>query len=188
MNPISSEKIVYTLSKEDYLQHLLYAASKTPSVQKKRKINRLALPILYLAVAVFGFFKENLAMVMAMMGLAFLWYMYFPRWEKKQYLKNYSKYLDQQVQDKVHKEIELEFSNQHILQTEDDTQYLITYDQVRAWHETSSYVYIGLLDNYTIIIPKLFLEEKLEIITDLIQNNTEQIEVPFIRDLSWKWE
>ncbi len=184
----SHQKISFTLSREDYLRHLLYASSKTPSVIRKRKINRIVLPILYLSIAVFGIFQNNMSLFASFAILSVLWFWYFPKWESGQYIKQYNKYLDRHIQEKVGKEIQLEFTPEQIVQTEDDTQYIIPYDQIRGWYETSYAVYIGLLDNYTIIIPKHLIEkDELNLIEKITRNNTKDISFPFVKDLDWEW-
>lgn len=180
-------KLKYSLRKEDYLQHLLYSASKTPAILKKRKRNRIILPVLYLSIGIFGFINGNFPLFMALLALAALWYWAFPRWEQKQYIRQYSKYLDTQLQEEAGKDIELEFSPGQILQKESGQVFSIQYDQIRGWFETTDAVYIGLNDGYTVIIPKTGISQLAEI-ENIVRGNDANVVIPQIKDLNWKWQ
>lgn len=187
MNNPSPVKLSYTLSKNDYLDHLLYTASKTPSVVKKRRNNRIILPILYLSIALFGIAIGNLAMFSSLFLLSLLWYILFPKWENKQYIRQYSKYLDEQLEDNTDEDVELEFSNASIIKKGADYEYTIFYRQIRGWYETGQAIYIGLMDDYTIIIPKRSVQQ-LDEIEEIVSNNQEGVLIKVTKDLNWKWE
>lgn len=182
-----SIKLKYSLNREDYLQHLLYSASKTPAILKKRKRNRIILPVLYISIGIFGFISGNIPLFLALLVLAVLWYWAFPKWEQKQYTKQYSKYLETQLQEENGKDIELEFSTEQIIQKEEGQAFSIHYNQVRGWFETKEAVYIGLNDGYTIIIPKAEVNQLADI-ENLVLNNEENAAIPQIKDLDWKWK
>lgn len=182
-----SISLSYTLTKDEYLDHLLYTASKTPSVIKKRRNNRLILPVLYLSIAIFGFFIENFALFSSLLLLAILWYLLFPKWENKLYVKQYSKYLDKQLQDNKGELIELKFNRDYISKKRNGQSFTIPYGQIRGWYETSQAVYIGLLDNYTIIIPKKSTYQLKEI-ERIVTSNNENLPIHVVKDLDWKWE
>lgn len=184
----NTHKIIsFELNKNDYLQHLLYSASKTPSVIQKRRRNKIILPIIYLMVAIFGIIQSNFLLVIVMAVMATLWFWWFPSWEKKQYIKQFNKYLDENVQNEIGKEIILEFGPQEIIQTEKNQSFNVTYDQIRGWYETQSGVYIGLEDGYTIIIPKNN-EEDITEIKLIVFNNEPNIPINEILDLDWEWK
>ncbi len=180
-------KISFFLTKEDYLQHLLYSASKTPDILRKRKRNRIILPVIYLSVGIFGFINGNMALFAALLLLAALWYSIFPKWEQKQYVNQYSKYLDTNLKDEIGKEVSLEFSAEHIIQTEKNQKFTTAYDQIRGWYETGQAVYIGLNDGYTIIIPKAGINHLAEI-ENIVLNNQDGITISQVKDLSWEWK
>lgn len=180
-------KLKYSLRKEDYLQHLLYSASQTPAILKKRKRNRIILPVLYISIGIFGFINGNFPLFFALLTLAILWYWAFPKWEQKQYSKQYSKYLDTQLQEENGKDIELEFSTEQIIQQEAGQTFSIQYDQIRGWFETKEAVYIGLNDGYTIIIPKADIQQ-LDDIENILLSNGSGITIPQVKDLNWEWK
>lgn len=179
--------ISFKLEKNDYLEHLLYSASKTSSVQQKRRRNKIILPIIYLGIGIFGIIQGNLFMVISMIIMASLWLYFFPSWEKKQYIKQFNQYLDTNLKDELDKEIKLDFSSKEIIQTEKNQKFHITYDQLRGWYETGTAVYIGLLDGYTIIIPKNN-EKEIEDVKSIVFNNELNIPIQETLDLNWKWE
>ena len=181
------KKISFKLSKNDYLQHLLYSASKTSTVIQKRRRSKIILPIIYLSVAIFGFIQGNIFLIIAMIVMSALWYWWFPNWERKQYIQQYNKYLDKNMMDEIGKEITLEFSPKEIIQTEKSQVFQISYYQIRGWYETSFGVYIGLEDGYTIIIPKNG-EEEISEIKSIVFNNNEGIEIQETLDLDWEWK
>lgn len=179
--------ISFELNKNDYLQHLLYSASKTSSVQQKRRRNKIILPIIYLVIGIFGIIQGNLFLVLSMIIMSSLWLYFFPSWEKKQYIKQFNQYLDTHLKDELDKEITLEFSSQEIIQTEKNQKFHITYDQIRGWYETGAAVYIGLMDGYTIIIPKNDVGEIADV-KSIVFNNEQNIPILETLDLNWKWE
>ncbi len=183
----SYKKISFELSKNDFLQHLLYSASKIPSVLQKRRRNKIILPIIYLAVSIFGFIQGNFFLVVAMTLMSALWFWAFPKWEKKQYVKQYNQYLDKNLKDEIGKRITLEFNPQEIIQSEENQTFQITYDQIGGWYETKYAVYMGLKDGHTIIIPKKDLYD-LEEIKEIVRNNEQGISIPEILDLDWEWK
>ncbi|HUH73470.1 MAG TPA: YcxB family protein [Chitinophagales bacterium] len=179
--------ISFEVTKNDYLQHLLYSASKTPSVIQKRRRHKIILPIIYLGVAVFGIFQGNLLLILSMVAMAALWFWWFPSWERKQYIQQYNKYLDQNHVDEIGKKVKLEFNSQEIIQTEKNQTFHISYEQIRGWFETKMAVYIGLQDGYTIIIPKNDAAE-IEEIKSIVYNNEFKIPIQEQLDLEWEWK
>lgn len=180
------EKISYTLSKEDFLQHLLYAISKTPSVNDKRKKYKNILPILYLLIGVIGAISGNMILFSSLLLLAIVWWIFYPKLEAKLYKNRYSKYLDQQQPSELGKTIELDFQSDNIFQKEENITYSIEYQQIQVIHEIKDYIYLGLKDGYTIIIPKQQIKNPQSIIFN-IKSNAPSLDIPIIEDLNWKW-
>lgn len=181
------EKITYTLSKEDYLEHLLYASSKTPSIQNKRKVYKILLPVVYIIIGAIGLISGNMVLFSSLIALAILWWVLFPKFERNLYTKRFSKYIDQQLKSNAYKSIELEIHPEQIFQKEENITYTIAFEQINIIHEIKNYIYIGLKDGYTIIIPKNKIQH-LDQWKQIFLENIQAFEIPQVIDLNWKWE
>lgn len=183
---MSIGKITYTLTKEDYLQHLLYASSKTPNIQNKRKIYKILLPVIYIVVAFIGLISGNMILFFSLAILSVFWWVFFPKWEKNLYTNRYSKFLDQQMSTEGFKQIEIDIQPEQIFQKEGTITYSIAYDQIRVIHEIQNYFYIGLKDGYTVIIPKNAISD-IDAFKKSITEYTQELGIPQVTDLNWKW-
>lgn len=183
---MSTHKISYTLTKEDFLQHLLYADTKNKAIQTKRFKGKILLPILYVIIGVVGFVSGYSLLMLFMLAFALIWWVIYPKWEKNHYKKLYSQFLDKEMSQGTSKQISLEITPEQIFQKEDNVTYSIAYDQINVCHENGQYIYLGLKDGYTLIIPKRELADAEEL-KNSIFNNSKGIEIPQVTDLNWKW-
>jgi|GEM_PF-1285641 len=180
-------KINFILTEQDYLTHLLYSASKTPAILKKRKRNRFLLPVLYVAVGFFGMLNGKIVLFLCLVALALLWYSGFPNWEKNQYVKHYKKYIKNNLSDLSGKENVYDFRQDGIYASEDNSEpYKIAWSEIHGLYEIPDALYLGLNSGHTIILPKQAVPET-DALKHLILENPANPDIKVVNDPDWKW-
>lgn len=185
LRPAENYSIQFLLGKEDYLQHLLYASSKTQSIVRKRKRYQLILPLIYIAISILCIVLKNTSLAVALVILAILWYLFFPKWERRQYSRQYSNYIDENMKGEIGRNISLEFREEDIFQKVGNQYYTIPYNKIKSWYENGKYLYLGLEDGYTIIIPKTENMDISEIETIVLSHKDSDF--PQIKELNWEF-
>ena len=179
--------IEYSLQKEDFLTYQLYTASNSEQVQKKRRRNRLLVPLVYVILAFALYMVESTVLAIVFLVFAALWLFFYPRYGRRRYEKHFDKFIDEHYQNRLGKTGTISLEEDHILMKDYTGESKIKLEAIEAIDEIQHYYFIRFSSGVSLILPKrriANLEEVEPAITDLVQ----KLQIPHQVNLDWKWE
>ncbi len=91
--------IEFEIDKNAYLTHLLFNASKSELIRKKRRKNVLVISLFYLVLGLFMFYDNKNLSAFLFIIVSVLWYFLYPLREKKRYIKHYTSIVKEKYKD-----------------------------------------------------------------------------------------
>jgi hypothetical protein len=182
-------KIEYKLDENHYLTYQLYTASVSKVLLKKRKRNKIILPVLYLlfaAMILLVYRKFNWSIYFLIIT-AILWYCYYPKWEKRRYIRYYKNFIKEEFGNRFNKIITVEIEDEYLLATDDGSETKISTKELEKVTELSTIVLIKLKNGTSIIFPKDKMGNIEEVIIR-IKKLADHLNIPYTTDLNWEWK
>jgi hypothetical protein len=175
----------YNMGEQDHLAWLLYSASTSERILKKRRRNRIAISVLYVAIGIL-----QLAMGLTAVGTFFtvagvLWYLFWPMYSQYIYKRHYithTKDLYHGKTDKVSTEITQDF----IASYDAGAEIRLQMTEVKELIETGEYFFVRLQSNSALVIPKREINNG-DALRTVLQEISARHNVPFLTNLEWKW-
>jgi len=153
-------KIEYSLSRTDYIDFQLFAATKSESIKKNRKKARIRLPIIYLILGtiLLTVSDKTFAFIFYLIGI--LWYLLYPVLTKRRYSKYYAKYVDENFKKRFDTPIRVKFSeNYETIETVDfEGESKFKTSEIEKIFEIKRFIYIKMNSGSHLIIPKYKIE------------------------------
>lgn len=180
--------ITYIIKESDYLTYQLFAASKSKSVNRRRKIGWFLVPTIYIVFGVLSFIlgnQKNIAIVFG--GLAFFWLMIFPFYSRWVYKQKYRKYIKQNHKEMFDRPVTLSIRDNKIHITDDKNESFISYSEIMMIAEIDTHLFIRLKTGSSIIIPKEHISDFV-MLAKLIQQISKSTGLKLHKDLKWKWK
>jgi len=176
----------YSLDQNDYLTFLYYSTSKSKKVQKRRALNKLVLMIIYVLTGMMLFNRNGPIASAAFFLLCLPLYFMYNWFEKKQYVKHFTRFISMHFQDRIGKpaSIELEDERFHVID-EDDNWY--AYADIEEISEINEMVIVQLKNGVAVLLPKNKITDAEELAERLNHLATVK-QIPYHKDLSWKWK
>lgn len=176
----------YEITAEDYLTHQLFGASMNEAIKKQRKRGLILWTTAFFILAIVFYLQGNkfLSIYFIAFGIGFfLIYPIYANWIYKRYFKRY-----------VYKHFTESNLNNMILTIDEEEIVLfngkergkIKISEIEKIEEIPTHIFIKLKGGRSIIIPKLKIENKEELlncVSFLSKNNS----FPYIQILKWKW-
>ena len=111
-------KITFELEQNDFLLHQLYIASVSPSIKKRRWMNRMLVPLFFSLIALYVYFQNGWSDVVIPLSLGLLWYVLYPIFDRRVFLKHYQLFIDENFKQKLNCKQSLEFFDDYIFSCE----------------------------------------------------------------------
>lgn len=153
-------ELKFRITKEDYLQFLMYSSGESTVQKRLRKRNRLIIAILLGAISVIGLYLEIIALSVTFIALAVLSYILYPRYAKWWYEKRFNKFIEKNYREKIGKEAIFRLEEDGIYDSAAGTEGKIEFSDVRALVELENLFLIRLKQAVSIILPKEKLDQK----------------------------
>ncbi len=179
--------LTYTLSKEDFLTHQLYIASRSKNIQRNRTKGRLILPAIYAIISGMFYYKNELVLALAFFIFGLLWYLIYPLWERKRYTKHYQDFIDEHYKERCNQEVFLEIENDFLITKDKENEGKTTITQIKEIVELPNLILIVLQGGTSLLIPKNRLKAIDEVIQEL-KNLAKQLHIPYTPELTWQWK
>lgn len=178
----------YSLSKEDYLKHQLYTASKKESLIKQRSKSKIFVTLFFFILGVFLFLNTKIRFLSYyFLGVSIINLIFYPNYQKQKYQKHYEKYIGETYKNRFNEISKVNF-NENVIDIEDFTgETKIKYNALEEINEIENHIFLKLKSGGDLIIPKL----KIENLSDLkiqIKNITEKYNLNHNIELEWKWK
>lgn len=179
-------KIEFHLSEDDYLTQMLFNATQSKVIKRRRLINWLICIAMFLILALTFYLKGNYPLtIMYVVGLI-IFIIFYPMYQRWLYKRSYSKYLKESMKNKSESLICIEFIGDQILLNDYAGDASMNISAIDHIYETGQYFYLRFNSSGTLILPKAHLDVK--DFTHVIQNISEKYNIPFKHELNWKWK
>lgn len=149
-------EIEYTLSRADYLEFQLFAATKSETIKKNKRKARNRLPIIYLILGTILLTLSDKIFAIFFYLIGVLWYLLYPVFTKKIYNKHFEKYVDENFKKRFNTRIKASFSDDYdTIETSDlDGESKFITSEIERIFEIKRFIYIKMNSGSYLIIPK----------------------------------
>ncbi|MEG0641536.1 MAG: YcxB family protein [Clostridium sp.] len=158
-------KIKYSITKDDYLKFNMYHLESSPGVKKELIIHRFVVPILIIglafALAVLTGMPLTIGVPVCVVG-AICWSVFYPKFYKKNALRNVSKMLGRGVQSESISKNSITVQDEGIYASSQAGQTLHKWNEVIKFHETADHIFIYVTQKLAHVIPKRAFKDKEE--------------------------
>jgi hypothetical protein len=170
------------LTKDDFLQLQLYRASKSKNYKRQRGLHGLifmACIIILGIVLHYEIHKLNYLIVSVIVGVIIL--LLYPIYIKKVYTKHYSKFIDDNYQERIGIRINIEFNDNMLISSDNVSESSIKVSGITNIVEIKTNYIINLDGVSFFVLPKS--EEVGEMINKLVEKGN----INKIEENDWKW-
>lgn len=183
---VTKMKIEYKLDRNDFIEHQLFAASKSKIVIKNLKRSRVRLPIVYFILGLVLFVLADTIFALIFIGIGIAWYFIYPHYLKRKYIKLYEKYIDEHFKNRFGKQISLNFGEEFIEIISYMGESKLKTNEITEVNENSNYFFINLSSGESLIIPKTVINQNNEF-SEWIVSLVKKLRINHNIDLNWKW-
>lgn len=182
-------EIEYSLSRADYIDFQLFAATKSETIKKNKRKARNRLPIIYLILGTILLTLSDKAFAIIFYLIGVLWYLLYPVLTKKRYVKHYEKYVDENFKNRFDTLIKVKFlDDNNTIETVDfEGESKFKTSEIERIFEIRRFIYIKMNSGSHLIIPKYKID-KIDKLRDelkmISKSKTFDIETEF--DLDFK--
>lgn len=177
----------FTLDENDFLTFNLFVASKSDRIRKRRFRSRLAAPIVQAAFGLVFLFDHKILPGIIFLAAAPIWYLVYPKWEKRYYTKSYKAFIKENMGALINKKVSLEFTDGFILAKESGNEGKIPFSELDSVHEISSSIFIRLKGGKAFIVPKNKIFN-LDALKSILKEIAQSASVKYETDESWEWK
>ena len=176
-------KLEYKLASTDYLEHQLYLASKSGSVKKKRRINRLVVPVIYIGIALYDFSREGSGVLgFIFLFIAILWFLLYPLYSRKRYKKHYLKHIEEHYKNLLNRDSEIVLNPDYLLLRDNSTESKVSLKEIECLVELKERFLIKLRTGLALIVPKKGIPD-----LEAFRENFKMLDVEFLDETHWEW-
>ena len=183
---MTNMKIEYKLERNDFIEHQLFAASKSETVIKNLQRSKIKLLLVYFVLGLVLFVLSDTISALIFIGIGIAWHFLFPLYLKRKYLKLFEKFIDEHYKNRFGKQISLNFGEEYI----DIISYMgeskLKTNEITAVNENSNYFFINLSSGESLIIPKTIINQDSEF-NDWVTSLVKKLNINHTIDLNWKW-
>ncbi len=182
-------EIEYTLSRADYLEFQLFAATKSETVKKNKKKARIRVPIIYVILGTILLLLADKVFAIIFYLIGVLWYLLYPTLTKKKYSKYYAKYVDENFKNRFDTPINVRLSeNYKTIETTDfEGESKFKTSEIERIFEIERFIYIKMNSGSHLIIPKYKIDNFEELREELkIISKSNNFEIDLELNLNFK--
>ncbi|MEL6718386.1 MAG: YcxB family protein [Bacteroidota bacterium] len=174
--------IEYQIHEEDFLNFQLFTASKSKSIQQKKRKGQLFITIGSLVFA--GYFYANASLVLAIYFATFavVTLLFYPKYFKWRYKKHYQKYIREHYAKRFGETAILEIKSDVIYSKDKTGEGNIKITEIEKVDETNNYFFLKISSGFTLIIPKIAVQNVSELRTKL-----SSLGLPLHDCTNWVW-
>lgn len=178
--------INFNITERDYLTLLLFDASKSKRIIRRRKIGKYLVPIFYVPIAILFYFSHGIFFALPFFIVAILWYFIAPKWSKRRFVKSYEAIVKENYKNMFGQILEIQFDNDFIFLKRGNSESKIDINEVEEINEIEDYIFIKLKNGSSIIIPKHI--KKIGDLLLLLSELSNRLNVKYNINNNWKWQ
>ncbi len=174
------------IDENDYLTYQLFVASQSKTIKRKRKRNKIIIPILYAMIGVFGFYQSFRSLGVLLCVLAVLWFFLYPLWDRNNYIKHYKNFIRENYKDAFGKSAFVEISGKTILIKDEFSESKVNTSEIKAIYEIPTMIFIRMKAGKTFIFPKDKIASIQTLKSELIRLAA-ILKISYVLDENWVW-
>ncbi|MEF9933982.1 MAG: YcxB family protein [Clostridium sp.] len=158
-------KIKYDITKDDYIKFNMYHLESSSNVKKELVIHRFIIPMMLVGLSAAFYVLTGLPLhigVPLFLGIGIVWAVFYPKYYRKNALKNVSKVVDSGFQSSGVSKNTINVLDEGIHSSSRAGQTINRWDEVKKVHETDEYFFIYVTDKIAHVIPKRAFANKEE--------------------------
>jgi hypothetical protein len=180
-------KISFTLDKNDFLTFQLYTSSKSKRIKKKRKLNKFIIPLNYFGLGMILYYIDSMVMAIIFFLIAILWFLLYPLYERKRYIKRYVKKIEENYRNKFGMVETLEFEDDLINSKDCLGEGKIFLSEAEELNEIRDYYFLKFSSGFSLTIPKKKMDN-IEEMDKFMKDLVNRLNIKHNIDLNWKWK
>ncbi len=178
--------LTYQLDYNDFLEHQLFAASKSERIKKKRLNSYVIITGAMFLLAYLFYNSNNLPLFYYFLFIGVISLLFYPSYQRFQYKKHYAKFIMDTYKNRFGETTNIHFT-EHLIEIKDSTgEAKFDFLALENVTETAAYFYPRLKSGVELIIPKSKVNDVSQVAEELKQL-CERHKINFIEDLNWKW-
>ena len=177
----------FKLDANDYLMHQLYTASKSDRIRKKRKRNRLIVPLVYIVLGLLLLYGDSLTPAVCFFIIAILWYLFYPKWDKRRYLKHYEAFIKENYKERFGRVATAVFNNDYIVLTDSGSESKVSTKEIQEIFEIPSSIFVKLKTGEGLILPKNKINN-IDRLKDELKQLAAHLNINYSVDSNWQWK
>jgi hypothetical protein len=185
-NFLPAMEFEFKVNEDDFLTYQLFNASRSAKIKKIRRRNRSLVPILYLIVSIMFLLFQNYAMAFGFFLISVLWFVIYPMFERRRYVKQFKKNIAEKFKDKTDKNSKVILQDDIWLTKDEEKEAKFSVNDFKEINEIDSHIYIVLKSGYVLIIPKKEVNNIVELIRMLKELALKHSFV-YNKNLEWEW-
>ncbi len=152
--------IEFTLSRADYIEFQLFAATKSEILKKTNKKARLRVPIIYMILGTMLLTLSDKMFAIIFYTVGILWFFFYPFFAKKRYAKHYEKFVDENFKNRFNTTIKINFIEDYesIECIDFEGESKTNTSKIEKIFEIKRFFYIKMHSGIHFIIPKYKIE------------------------------
>lgn len=179
--------INFKIDEKDFLRHQLFIASKSNRIKKKRLRNKILVPLIYFVFGVMCFIEKNYFVMFLFFIFGLLWFLIYPIWEKRHYIKHYECFIKENFKERFDKNLILEFSDDFIVAKDDGSESRVSTKEIEDIVEIPSTIFVRLKGGQSFILP----ENKIVNIDDVkvrLKELAVYLDIKYNFEENWEWK
>lgn len=179
-------RIEYTLDKNDFLEYQLFAASQSDRIKRKRRRNRLLVPVVYFFLGIWFLYSGNYPIAIIGLCFAVLWFLFYPFRERRLYIKHFKAFVEENHKNNFGKPVTVELGDDTIFAKDSGSESKILTSELKEINEIPSLIVLGLKSGNSLIISKNVSD--LNAVRDRLKELSESLIVPYYTKDLWQWK
>jgi hypothetical protein len=175
-----------TLEEKDYLTFQLFFSSLSKNINNTKKRDRIYFPLTLCIISSILFLQKQIGNAQGFFILAFLWFIFYPIYQKWYFKRHYSKHVKENHKNNFGRITDLEISEEYIKTESEGIESKVDANLISKIYEIENYFYIVIRTNNTYIIPKSQIKKANET-RAFLKNLAEKKDVEYIHKDKWSW-
>lgn len=175
------------IDENDYLTHQLFAASKSERIKRKRRRNKIIVPIIYAFLGSLFLIQERNSLAIMFFIFAFFWFLFYPFWEKHRYIKHYKGFIKENLKDTLGRSTILEFNYEFIIAKDDSSEAKVFTTEVEEINEIPSTIFIRFKGGHSFILPKNKIAD-IDSVKAYLKDLASNLKIKYEIEENWKWK
>ncbi|MFA8449839.1 MAG: hypothetical protein ACEPOW_04015 [Bacteroidales bacterium] len=179
-------EVDFVLKREDYLTNILFAASESNGLKKRKWSARIMLGVVFAFFAYQGYSENKISLLISFVIIGLFSVVYFSRLQSYFFKRNYLKVIDKQLNEKLEVKTYVDLSVDKILIKDEFAKAEIDWSKIKKGVDIGNYIILIIGDFQSVIFPSNmseFAEFKIEI-RDILKSK----DIFWEEKKNWKWK